>query len=198
MLKKIGFLTFMVFLGFSLTFLVQENDQTNNQVVTNVEDEVDTQPTSNKNVLVKKNKQTKTITKREPAAKKPTQKSKIKVQRIAGRRLLLPIKDLKNISYLNTPNKDWDKKLLKRLGRFGNEDKEFKIEHLDSVIHPQGQSKAVFYEWVRVRYTDGNIPKSYEALVNSESGTVFKVWNTTQISNQKPMKLSPSGSYQNI
>ena len=144
-----------------------------------------------KTTVVKKEK--KTSPKRVPAA----MKAKLGLKKL-GDRLIIgdKVQKSEDIKYINKTNPEWQTAYTKKLLRLGKGKKvsELKIEHQKSMVQVKRKS-ARNLEHVRVSYLNENgNPFSYEALIDSETGSMVRSWNQTRYEFKKPIVFSTEGT----
>jgi len=103
--------------------------------------------------------------------------------------------DIGSIRVINKENKDWkelySKNFLRMLG--DTKIKDFNVKLKKSILKVNNNIGQQM-EHVIVSYTkpDGN-PLSFEALIDSQTGSVVQTWNKTRYEFNKPAKLNSTG-----
>lgn len=136
--------------------------------------------------------------KRTPASIKPTARVKPdKALKKIGNRILMgdKIENESDIKYINKTNPEWQKAYTGKLLRLGKAKtvSDLKIEHQESLIQVKRKA-ARNLEHIKVSYLDENgNPFAFEALVDSETGSMVRSWNQTRYEFKKPMAFSIDG-----
>ena len=147
----------------------------------------------NKTSDTSKSKQTSPKTKRVPAATK----AKLGLKKI-GDRIIIgdKVQKTNDIKYINETNPEWQTAYTKKLLRLGKGKKisQLNVEHQKSMVEVKRKS-ARNLEHVRVSYLDENgNPFSFEALIDSETGSMVRSWNQTRYEFKKPIVFSTEGT----
>ena len=156
------------------------------------------QPRSQKSFIKQANQQTKKNKQyhnRKPASIKinpdQTQSSQPQQRKIIGNQK----NSYQNLKFTNQVNQNGKALYTKNLTRMLKEDiaGDLKIQVKESIIKVKKQT-ARNLEHVIVSYTKKNGESfSYEALIDSETGTPIKSWNQTRYEFPKSVKLNPNG-----
>ncbi|MBL6989962.1 MAG: hypothetical protein ISR65_09300 [Bacteriovoracaceae bacterium] len=99
--------------------------------------------------------------------------------------------DVGSLQMMNEEDPKWKDKLHKELKRFQREDTKVKIKNIESLIEVTSKNTAKFVEVVEVSFfvSDG-YRSSYNALVDSDSGKIIKIWNRSVPENRKKYSLT--------
>ena len=99
--------------------------------------------------------------------------------------------ELKNMPKSNIRSEKWEQKFREKFAQIDNslQKNSIKITHKRSIIKKENKSARNFeHILVSYRLPNGN-PYSFEALVDSESGTMKQSWNRTRYERRTPTKL---------
>lgn len=99
--------------------------------------------------------------------------------------------ELKNMPQSNTRSEKWEQKFREKFAQIDNSLRKnsIMIKHKRSIIKKENKSARNFeHILVSYRLPNGN-PYSFEALVDSETGTMKQSWNRTRYEKRIPTKL---------
>lgn len=110
-------------------------------------------------------------------------------------------KELNELNFINKYNGEWMKLLASDLLRFQDKETEVYIYPEKSVVKIIENNNAMFLEEVIVTFKTKDGPRSFQALINSETGKVIQTWGRTHYDkfqkrtpSSKDMGLTPDGS----
>lgn len=88
-------------------------------------------------------------------------------------------KELNELNFINKYNNEWMKLLASDLLRFQEKETEVYIYPEKSVVKIIENNNAMFLEEVIVTFKTKSGPRSFQALINSETGKVIQTWGRT-------------------
>lgn len=103
--------------------------------------------------------------------------------------------DLNTLKYSNSVNPDWKKTYKRRFLKMAAIKKvqSLKIEPIKSIVKIKNNT-ARNLEHIKVSYLQENgDPFSFEALVDSETGSLVRSWNKTRYEFKKSISFNPKG-----
>jgi|GEM_PF-6413987 len=91
---------------------------------------------------------------------------------------------------INRPDPNWEKQMFGNISRFQPQNVKVDYTHEESYLEVAlGQGR--FVEQVKVTYKNPDgISHSWRGLVDSETGTILRVWDRTHVEYVRPQKLS--------
>lgn len=111
-----------------------------------------------------------------------------------NRQIVGELYDLKKIKFNNKVRKDWKEKYETNFLRMASvkDVKNLKIKLKRSILKVKN-NVGTNYEHIIVSYNKPNgQPFSFEALIDSETGSLVKTWNQTKYEYKKPSKIEGS------
>jgi len=115
-------------------------------------------------------------------------------KKVLERKVVGSNKTMSEINITNKVSKDWKEKYTKQFQRMAaiKDLKDFNVELKRSIVKVSANTGTNF-EHILVSYIKPNgQPFSFEALVNSETGTMVRTWNKTRYEFKKNYKIEAS------
>ncbi len=184
-LKRIHYVSLIVFVGFMFYLNPIDQDQPM--------DKIGSAGIKDTSFIPHEKSAEKSLKQHRSPASVPTKRLR---PQLAGREIIGPYHSGMELKFINSPNQKWKEIYTKRyINTIGtNLSKNLKVEHKKSLIKvhfDQGR----YLEHIVVSNVDekGN-PFSFEALIDSETGTMVRSWNKTRYEFNRSPKIDTRGN----